>query len=96
MGVDDLEADAQHVAELLRDEGLAPRTWMAAAGDTFAEHDHGYDKVLVCVGGSISFTTPSAGERELGPGDRWELPAGTPHSAVVGAGGVTCVEAPRR
>ena len=30
---------------------------------------------------------------DLAPGDRLDLPAGTRHDAVVGPGGVTCLEA---
>ncbi|HEY8760821.1 MAG TPA: hypothetical protein VIP52_07920 [Candidatus Dormibacteraeota bacterium] len=30
--------------------------------------------------------------RRLEPGDRLELPPGTRHAAIVGPGGVTCVE----
>ena len=78
----------------MRDEGLTPRWWSSGPGEVYASHEHGFQKVLYCAKGSITFTTP-AGEYELAPGDRLELPAGTPHSAVVGADGVKCVEAER-
>ncbi len=78
----------------MRDEGLAPRWWSNGPGDVYAAYEHGYHKVLYCAKGSITFATP-AGEYELAPGDRLELPAGTPHSAVAGADGVECVEAER-
>ena len=84
---DDLDA-------LMRDEGLSPRWWSNGPGDRYAAHDHGYQKVLYCARGSITFHT-QAGDFELTPGDRLDLPPRTSHSATVGASGVECVEAPR-
>lgn len=78
--------------ERLRAEGLDAASWSNGPGDRYAPHQHGYDKVLVATGGSIVFQTPS-GDLELGVGDRLELPAGTSHGALVGPGGVTCLEA---
>ena len=44
--------------------------------------------------GSIRFGLPAARTSiELAPGDRLELPAATRHDAIVGAAGVTCLEA---
>jgi quercetin dioxygenase-like cupin family protein len=78
----------------LRDEGLAPSSWSNGPHDVFGGHDHGYDKVLVVASGSITFGLPATGDRiALAAGDRLELPAGTVHDAVVGADGVTCLEA---
>jgi quercetin dioxygenase-like cupin family protein len=78
----------------LRAEGLAASPWSNGPGDRYAPHEHGYDKVLVCAAGSIRFGLPaSGGSVTLGPGDRLDLPAGTPHEAVVGPEGVTCLEA---
>lgn len=76
-------------------EGLDPQTWSNGPGATYAEHEHDYHKVLVCTDGSITFHTPS-GDITLGPGDRLDLPAHTPHSATAGPRGVTCREAARR
>lgn len=82
------------LADRLRDEGLSAGSWSNGAGDTYDAHDHGYDKVLVCARGSIRFGLPDAGSSvELAEGDRLELPAGTRHDAVVGPGGVGCLEA---
>lgn len=75
-------------------EGLTPETWSNQPGFVYSEHQHPYHKVLFCVDGSITFHTP-AGDIELEPGDRLDLPSGTPHSATVGAEGVTCMEAAR-
>ncbi len=85
------EAD---LADRLRAEGLAPGSWGNAPGDVYAAHAHGYDKVLVCVAGSIVFGLPRSGQSiALGIGDRLDLPAGTQHDAAVGPAGVTCLEA---
>lgn len=81
--------DAQ---EAFQDEGLSPQTWSNQPGYRYGEHTHPYHKVLFCVGGSITFHTPT-GDVVLEPGERLDLAAGTPHSATVGPSGVTCMEA---
>jgi quercetin dioxygenase-like cupin family protein len=71
-------------------------SWSNGPGDRYAPHSHGYEKVLYCVDGSITFVLENEGRRlELQPGDRMVLPAGTVHSAVVGAAGCTCIEGRR-
>lgn len=70
---------------------MSTTSWSNGSGDRYSEHAHDYDKVLVVARGSITFTLPTE-EVVLGPGDRLELPAGTPHGAVVGPEGVECVE----
>ena len=72
----------------------APRFWGNGAGDTYGRHDHGYHKVLFCLGGSIVFHLDDR-EVELGAGDRLDLPPGTAHGATVGPDGCECVEASR-
>ncbi len=82
------------LASRLRAEGLEPGSWSNGPGDRYAEHRHGYDKVLVVADGSIVFGLPDAGASvALSPGDRLDLPAGTRHDALVGPDGVTCLEA---
>lgn len=82
------------VARRLRAEGLEASSWGNGPGDRYGAHDHGYDKVIVPVAGSIRFGLPASGAAiELTVGDRLELPAGTSHDAVVGPDGVTCLEA---
>jgi quercetin dioxygenase-like cupin family protein len=78
--------------ELLRSLGGSPREWSNGPGDRYAEHSHDYYKVLFCLEGSIAFHSTGT-TWVLEAGDRLDLPAGTPHSAVVGANGVVCVEA---
>ena len=41
-------------------EGLDPTPWSNGAGDRYAAHDHGYDKVIVVERGSIRFGLGSA------------------------------------
>jgi quercetin dioxygenase-like cupin family protein len=56
-------------------------------------HSHDYTKLLVCAAGSITFLVgPDAVEVQLMPGDGFILPPGTPHAAVVGPSGCTCLE----
>ena len=82
------------LAARLRAEGLVPGAWGNGPGDVYAAHRHGFDKVLVCAAGSITFGLAAQGERvELRVGDRLDLPAGVDHDAVVGPAGVTCLEA---
>jgi hypothetical protein len=87
-------SDAGDLKTRLRSEGLDPGAWSNAPRDRYAAHEHGYDKVLVCERGSIRFGLPDlAVAADLAPGDRLDLPAGTVHDALVGADGVTCLEA---
>jgi uncharacterized protein YjlB len=86
--------DEARLRERLRSEGLAPSAWGNGPHDRYSAHDHGYDKVIVVSAGSIRFGLPDRGDgHELALGDRLELPAGTMHDALVGADGVTCLEA---
>jgi quercetin dioxygenase-like cupin family protein len=81
---------------LLAEEGLSGYRWSNGPGDSYAAHSHGYHKVIYVLGGSITFGLPDLGERvELRAGDRLELPAGVRHDALVGPGGVACLEAQR-
>jgi quercetin dioxygenase-like cupin family protein len=86
----------QAVLDAFARESLSPNRWSNAPGDVYAPHAHGYHKVLYCLRGSIVFTlTDTADRYELHPGDRLDIEPHTPHSAVVGDGGVVCVEAAR-
>jgi hypothetical protein len=85
-------ADSSTLRARLIEEGLDPGAWSNGPGDRYAAHDHDYDKVIVVAAGAIRFGLPE-GPVELAAGDRLELVAGTAHDAVVGEGGVTCLEA---
>ncbi|MCU0483930.1 MAG: cupin [Chloroflexi bacterium] len=84
--------EAELVARLTA-EGLNPSSWSNRPGDVYAAHAHAFDKVLVCVNGTIEFSLRHGRIVRLVPGDRLDLPAGTDHDARVGPGGVTCLEA---
>ena len=90
-----MSATEHALRELFDGEGLSPHAWSNGPGDTYPTHTHRYDKVLGCVAGSITFHTPD-GDFVLSAGDRFDLPAGIPHSATVGPAGVRCLEAARR
>ncbi|HEX6548289.1 MAG TPA: cupin domain-containing protein [Candidatus Dormibacteraeota bacterium] len=80
----------------LEQEAEGSYSWSNGPGDRYAPHSHGYEKVLYCVEGSITFRLEEDGrELRLIAGDRMVLPRGTPHSAVVGPGGCVCIEGRR-
>jgi quercetin dioxygenase-like cupin family protein len=80
----------------LRAEAHDCNSWSNGPGERYAAHRHGYDKVLYCVDGSITFVLEADGRRlELNSGDRMVLPAGTVHAAVVGPSGCSCIEGRR-
>lgn len=82
-----------HAAETaLRGEARDVYGWSNGPHDTYAEHEHAYRKVLVCVSGSIEFHLAGGETIRLASGDRMELAPGTRHSAVVGPQGCECVE----
>jgi quercetin dioxygenase-like cupin family protein len=84
------------VARRLREEGVDPSAWSNGAGGRYATHEHAYEKVLLCAAGSITFLVGrGASPVELRAGEGFVLPAGTPHAAVVGPDGVTCLEGRR-
>ncbi|MGI9061025.1 MAG: AraC family ligand binding domain-containing protein [Ktedonobacteraceae bacterium] len=89
----------QTVWHLMQTEGLRPYSWSNGPGVTYALHSHSYEKVLYCVKGSIRFmlhdTTDKETNVELAPGDCMILAPDERHSALVGAQGVTCMEAAR-
>jgi len=86
--------DTSALRTRLAAEGLDPGAWSNGPSDRYAAHDHDYDKVIVVAAGSIRFGLPDGGTTiDLSTGDRLELPAGTSHDALVGEGGVTCLEA---
>lgn len=91
----DVPSSASVAARLLA-EGVEPYAWSNGPGDRYEVHQHAYTKVLMCAAGSITFLIgPDAVPVELQAGDGFVLPAGTPHGAVVGAGGCTCLEGHR-
>ena len=68
--------------------------WSNSPGAVYGLHAHPYDKVLCAVDGEIAFSVGATGRPvALRPGDRLDIPAHTPHRAVVGSHGVVCLEA---
>ena len=87
---------AATVTQRLRDEGVEPYAWSNGPGDRYAVHQHGYTKLLMCAAGSITFLVGADAEPvELQPGNGFVLPSGTPHAALVGPAGCTCLEGHR-
>lgn len=82
----------QELVARLRGEARDVYEWSNAPGDRYGWHSHAYTKILYCLDGSIDFIVAPAERIHLATGDRLELSAGTPHSAVVGARGVVCAE----
>ncbi len=76
----------------VRSEARDAYSWSNGPGDRYAQHAHSYAKLLYCTEGSIEFHIADGRELKLRTGDRMVVPAGTPHSAVVGPDGCTCVE----
>ncbi len=80
----------------LRAEGVEPHAWSNGPGDRYSVHSHAFTKVLMCAAGSITFLIgPDAEPIDLRPGEGFVLPPGTPHAAVVGPSGCTCLERTR-
>ena len=84
---------ASSAAQHLRDAGVEPHAWSNGPGDRYGVHSHDYTKLLVCAAGSITFLVGAdAVPVEMEPGDGFILPPGTPHAAIVGPTGCTCLE----
>ena len=76
----------------VRAEARDAHSWSNGPGDRYAEHRHPFTKLLYCTDGSIDFRLGDGRVIALTAGGRMVLPAGTPHSAIVGPNGCTCVE----
>ena len=83
------------IEERLRAEADDVYEWSNAPGDRYGGHSHDHTKILYCLRGSIDFLLADR-TIHLGPGDRMELPAGTPHAAVVGPRGCARIEGKAR
>ena len=80
----------------LRAAGVEPAAWSNGPGVRYDVHEHGSTKLLICAEGSITFLVgPDATPVELSAGHGLVLAAHTPHAAIVGADGCTCLEGHR-
>jgi quercetin dioxygenase-like cupin family protein len=87
-------AAEEEIRAELEEQQLKVYRWSNAPDDVYVGHTHGYHKIVYVLDGSIRFELPTRHEAfNLKVGDRFDLPAGIRHSAVVGPGGVTCLEA---
>lgn len=90
------EGGIEIARERLRDAGVEPHAWSNGPGDRYAAHAHRTTKLLICAEGSITFLVGTDElPVELAAGDGFVLPADTPHAAVVGPEGCTCLEGHR-
>ena len=80
------------IAERLRAEADHCYQWSNGPNYRYGVHSHPYRKILYVEEGSIIFTPAGRPAIEMQPGDRLDLPAGTPHGAIVGGQGVVCWE----
>jgi quercetin dioxygenase-like cupin family protein len=80
------------VEQKLRAEADKCYRWSNGPGVVYGVHDHPYRKILYVASGSITFTPAGRPAIAMAPGDRLDLPAATPHGAVVGEDGVVCWE----
>lgn len=88
-----LPTKAEIETRLIADE-LNGTSWSNGPGDRYSTHSHEFDKVIYVVEGEISFVLlETGGIITLHGGDRLDLPAHTPHAAIVGSEGVLCLEA---
>ena len=54
-------------------------------------HSHDHEQLGLVLRGSIRFRVGDK-ERELGPGETWEIPSNTPHRAVAGPDGASVLD----
>ncbi|MFN3188273.1 MAG: cupin domain-containing protein [Candidatus Paceibacteria bacterium] len=75
------------------DEGFASvYEWADPAGTVYEEHSHQGKVSIFVTDGSITFDF--SGEKvEIGANKRFDIPAGKPHSAIVGPQGWICIVA---
>lgn len=79
---------SERFIQTLEKEGYdSVHEWQDAPGTVHSEHSHLGKTTIMVTDGSITFDM--AGQMKvLSPGQRLDIPAGTPHSASVGESGV--------
>jgi quercetin dioxygenase-like cupin family protein len=87
------ESAEEELTVLLAAKHITAERWAAEGMQVFASRTNTTDKRLWCAEGSIIFSVD--GKRiSLQPGDALEIPANTPHEAIVGMSGCVCYEQP--
>jgi quercetin dioxygenase-like cupin family protein len=87
------EVTEASMRQRLKSEGYSVTRYDYSPGTHFTNHAHGFDKKDAVVSGRFRIRTED-GEFMLGPGDMFEMPAGTVHSAeVVGSETVVSLDA---
>ncbi|MCZ7617952.1 MAG: cupin domain-containing protein [Myxococcota bacterium] len=79
----------------LESEGFDVKTWRDPADRVYAPHRHPHDESLWVLRGRIVLHIDGR-DVPLGPGDRVELPGGTPHTARCGPEGAVYLIGRRR
>lgn len=88
--------DVDRAVAALATEGWTDASpWESTPEQHYPAHKHRYEKVVVCVAGSIVFTTEGS-LISLDAGERMDMEANTVHEAVAGPQGSVCVEAKER
>ncbi|MBI2190989.1 MAG: cupin domain-containing protein [Planctomycetes bacterium] len=80
-------AEMEAIRKTLEAEGFVPTWWDAPPGTIYPGTVHARDEVLWIVSGRARVAI-GAGQRELGPGDRVDIPAGVRHGLEVLGGEV--------
>jgi len=74
--------ELRELRRALEHEGLATAWWSETPGATIPAHSHPFPETRWVLSGYLRVAV--GGELvDLGPGDRLDLPAGTPHAAEV-------------
>jgi quercetin dioxygenase-like cupin family protein len=78
---------SERFIQTLEKEGFADVfEWQDPAGKTYAEHTHTGKVTYMITDGAITFTLNGT-EKLLQAGERFNVPAGVPHSMLVGPQG---------
>ena len=88
--------DLERLREQLAGEGYQAVKWSGEPYQVYLPHAHIYTELLWLVEGSLTVILAEARRMlELNPGDRVEVPAGTPHASQAGPEGAVYLAATR-
>lgn len=74
--------------DLLKDEGFSDvYIWEDKPGFEYPEHTHEKHTVHIIISGEMELLDSKGSRRLLKTGERFDIPAGTSHSAKMGAAG---------